>query len=266
MVSLLLLTAALGLPANQGGSLALSNVRSTHGIMGPVRAEDKLLPGDALFVAFDIEGITVDGAGKFAYSIVTEVSDARGRMAFKQDPKELAGTTSLGGSRVPGYAELRIGLDQEPGDYTLKVTVTDSAARRNQSFTRPFTVLKKDFGLVRLALTSDADGLLPVPVVGVGQPLWVHYGIVGFARGGAEKQPQVAVEIRIVDDSGKATTDKPLAGSVTKGVPESLPGLPMNFLLSPNRSGKFTVEITATDNLARKSAKLSFPLTVYEAK
>jgi hypothetical protein len=265
MVSLLLLTATLGLPANQGGSLALSNVRSTHGVMGPARAEDKLLPGDALFVAFDIEGITVDGAGKFAYSIVTEVSDAGGRMAFKQDPKELAGTTSLGGSRVPGYAELRIGLDQEPGDYTLKVTVTDSAARRSQSVTRPFTVLKKDFGIVRLALTSDADGLLPVPVVGIGQPLWVHYGIVGFTRG-TDKQPQVNIEVRIVDDSGKATTAKPIAGSITKGVPESLVALPMNFLLSPNRSGKFTVEVTATDTLARKSAKLSFPLTVYEAK
>jgi hypothetical protein len=40
----------------------------------------------------------------------------------------------------------------------------------------------------------------------------------------------------------------------------------MHFLLSLNRPGKFTVELRATDQVSKKKAKLSFPLTVLPAR
>ena len=43
-------------------------------------------------------------------------------------------------------------------------------------------------------------------------------------------------------------------------------GLTMQFALAINRTGKFTVELTATDQLSKQSAKVSFPLTVTKAK
>jgi hypothetical protein len=49
---------------------------------------------------------------------------------------------------------------------------------------------------------------------------------------------------------------------VNKDVPDNLPMVPMQFMLSLNRPGKFTVELTATDQVAKKTTKLSFPLTV----
>lgn len=266
MWSVLLLAATAGLPANQGGTLTLTNVRSTHGVLGPTRPSDKMLPGDTLFLCFDIEGIRVDGNGKVAYSIGTEVTSRSGRPVFKQEPRNLEGTTSLGGGRVPAFAEIRLGVDQEPGDFILKVTATDTAGRRSGSAERPFTVLPRGFGLVRLTTSSDQDGLLPSPIAAVGQPLWVNFGAVGFGRDSGTKQPNVTFQIRVLDDAGKPTTAKPITSSVNKDVPEKFLGLPMNFLLSLNRPGKFTVEIQANDQVARKTTSLSFPLTVHEAK
>jgi hypothetical protein len=265
MWSTLVFATALGLPAHQAG-LSLSHVRSTHGPLGPARAEDKLLPGDALFVSFLIDGITVDDAGKVLYSIGSEMTDRNGKSLFKQDPRDLQATVSLGGTQVPAYAELRLGLEHPAGDYTLKVSVTDRASGRTQALTRDFTVLPRDFGLVRLTTTSDQDGLLPVTAAGVGQPLWVTFGAVSFARGSDTKQPNVAFEIRVLDENGKPTVAKPAASTVNKDVPEKLLGLPMKFLLSLNRPGRFTIEVTANDQLAGKTAKLSFPITVYEIK
>jgi hypothetical protein len=266
MWSTLVCVTALSLPAGRADGLSLTNVRSTHGALGPTRADDKLLPGDALFVSFDIEGITVDDSGKVQYSIGTEMTDRNGKSLFKQDPRDLEATISLGGNQVPAYTELRLGLDHPPGNYTVKVTVTDRAAGRTQSFTRDFTVLEKDFGLVRLTTTSDQDGLLPVTVAGVGQPLWVNFGAVNFMRGGDNKQPDVAFEIRVLDENGKPTVAKPPSTTVNKDVPEKFLGMPMKFLLSLNRAGTFKVEITAKDQMANKTAKLTFPLTVHSTK
>ena len=35
---------------------ALTGVRSTHGVLGPTRADNKFLPGDSVLICFDIEG------------------------------------------------------------------------------------------------------------------------------------------------------------------------------------------------------------------
>ena len=117
-----------------------------------------------------------------------------------------------------------------------------------------------------MTTTSDQDGLLPAPVAGVGQPLWVNFGAVGFARDASTKQPNVTFGIRVLDADGKPTTARPMTSAVSKDVPEKLLGLPMNFLLSLNRPGRFTVEIGAADKVSGKTARLSFPLTVIEAK
>ena len=66
----------------------------------------------------------------------------------------------------------------------------------------------------------------------------------------------------IIDDATKKPTlAKPFIGEFTS-VPETHKVLPLQFPLSLNRPGKFTVELKLTDQLAKKSSILSFPLTV----
>jgi hypothetical protein len=262
MGTAVVLLAVLGLPAADAGELRLTNVRPTHCVLGPTRAVDKLLPGDSYVVSFDIEGITTDDAGKARYSVGIDVADADGKVLFKQEPKEQDAQTSLGGGRLPAYALLNVGLEAKPGVYNLKVTVTDLATKKTAELTRKGEVLPKGFGIVRVTTSSDAEGHYPISVPGSGDWLFLHCGVVGFERNGSGKQPDVSVAMRVLDEDGKPTTAKPVTVKVDKDVPETATAVPIRLLLSLNRPGKFTVELTATDRLSNKTGTLSFPLTV----
>src|SRR5262249_17611418 len=122
-----LFLAAAGLVTGQNDGLALSNVRTTYGAPGVVRDNNKLLPGDHVYVSFDIEGITVSRDGKVPYSMSTEVLDGDGKTLFRQDPRDLEVVNGLGGSTVPAFTHLDVGVNAKPGKYTLKTTVTDRA-------------------------------------------------------------------------------------------------------------------------------------------
>src|SRR5262249_46940387 len=147
-----------GLAPAQADKLTLTNVRTLHGVLGVPRADNKLLPGDTVVIAFDIVGIKADGDGKANYSIGMEVTDSQGKLLFKQKPRKQEATVSLGGNRLPAFATLDVGLASKPGDYTVKVEVADLKANSVRNLTKTFKVLPKGFGVVRLTTTSDADG------------------------------------------------------------------------------------------------------------
>lgn len=259
-----LLATLAGTPGQN--DLALTHVRSTHGLLGPERTNETLMPGDILFVCFDIEGVRVDDEGKVRYSMAIDVSDSTGKVLFKQNPKDTEARTSLGGSSVPAYATLNVGLDTQPGDYEFKVTVKDLASGKQQDLTRNFKVLPKDFALVRAMASVDTDAQYPAAIFACGQGVWLHCSAVGFTRGGADKQPNVVFEMRVLDDGGKPTLAKPITNTVSKGIPAKELALPMAFPLSLNRPGKFTIELQATDQGSGKKAKISFPITVQAAR
>jgi hypothetical protein len=254
-----LLSILVAAPAQSG--LSLTNVRSTHGLLGPQRQNDTLAPGDMLFVCFDIEGIRIDEEGKVRYSMAIELSDASGKVVFRQAPKEQEARASLGGASVPAYARLDVGVDTPRGDYQMKITVKDLASGQEQSFTRRLKVLAKDFALVRTTVTLDTEAHYPAAVFACGQGVWVHSSAVGFAQDGGKK-PNVVFEMRVLDDSGRPTLAKPVTGTPPKDLPDKLSGLPMAFPLTLNRPGKFTVELQASDQVSGKKVKTSFPIVV----
>jgi hypothetical protein len=264
MMTALALLATLQLAPGQTGDLTLSGTRLTHGILGPQRIDSKFLPGDRLVVSFTIDGITSDGQGKVHYSVSLEVADAGGKVIFRQPPgRELEAINALGGSRLPAYAQVDIGLHQPPGEYTLKVLVGDRTNRKSATLTQKFTVLPPAFGLVQLSASGDAENEVPTGPLGEGQTVWLNALVVGFGRNNATKQPNVALELRVMDEMGKPTMPKPFSGAVNKDVPANATSLPIQFLLPLNRSGKFAVELKATDQVTGKSATQTFPLTVH---
>lgn len=243
--------------------LSLTHVRSTLGLLGPRRAGETVSPGDILFVAFNIEGISVDDQGMVRYSTALEVSDSGGKVLFQRTPEKSEAKISLGGNRVPAYAQISVGLDTPPGDYGYKITVKDLLSGKSNSIKGTAKVAAKDFALVRTSVSVDLDGEYPAIVYGAGQGIWVRTSAVGFGRGGA-KQPQVAFSLRVLDQRGQPIYDKPLTNTISKDVPEKAPVIPMAFPLSLNRPGKFTVELSANDEISGKKAKISFPITVHD--
>lgn len=265
MLATLAMTAALSFAPAQGGELALTNERMTYGYLGATRKGDsKLIPGDALFVSFDIENLKVGEAGLVQYSIGMKVTNEKGEQLFGREPQDQEAYNSLGGNRIPGFAATDIGTDTPPGQYTLTVTVKDRAAKTSKELTKKFEVVPPTFGLVRLSMSYDREGKVPAPPVAVpGQLMLVNCFSAGFMRD-AKKAPHVTVKMRILE-GGKPTLDKDVVG-VVKEAPENFKLIPLSFFLYLNRTGKFTVELTATDELGKKTATQSFDVTVVEAK
>ena len=79
-------------------------------------------------------------------------------------------------------------------------------------------------------------------------------------------KPNLSVTMRVLDESGKPTRAKPFHGELATETHASIRALPMQFALDPNRAGKFTIEINATDKTSGKTATLSLPLTVAKVK
>jgi hypothetical protein len=264
--------AALSLLPAQPGDLAMKNVRCTYGLLGPTRADRKLVPGDRFNLAFDIENAHADPTGKILYSMGMEVTNASGKTVFKEDPREAEAMNTLGGTSFPAFAHVDTPVDQEPGSYTVKVTVADrSPPARTKTIEEKFEVLPKGFGLVRLSLSLDprpermADTL--VPAVGIpGELIWVNVYAVGFERIGEKKQPNIAMEMHILDSSGKDTLERPLTGEIKDDIPQDLQVIPLQAPIFLNRAGKFTVKVKAVDqgDKNKKAAEITFPLVVLE--
>ena len=105
MFGTLAATAALAFAPCQGGTLNLTNARTTYGEMGAVRTDNRYMPQDFYFLAFDMEGLTASPEGKVSYTMMVEVTNNLGQSVFKQDkPAESEEFIVLGGNRMPGRA------------------------------------------------------------------------------------------------------------------------------------------------------------------
>lgn len=167
----------------------------------------------------------------------------------------------LGGNRIPASATVVIGLDMPAGEYSLRVTVTDLTAKSSKELVQKFTVLPLAFGVVRLTTSLDEKDQLPAPMIGVpGQLFYINFVTVGFGRN-AKKQPNMNLTMTVLDEKGKPTLGKPFLGEVDQTDPK-VPVVSMQFPLWLNRPGSFTIELKATDNVTKKTATLTFPLTV----
>jgi hypothetical protein len=265
MFSALALLAVLGAAPAQADQLVLSDARITAGILGPTRPRTRFLPGDSLFISFEIDGITIDDAGKARYSTSMEITDSKGKAVFRGRTRDLEALAMLGGARLSAYAQVDIGLDQPPGEYAVKVTVTDLASKKSQTLRQKFEVLPRGFGVIRPTITCDPEGQIPAGVFIPGQSLWLNFAVVGFGRDD-KQQPHVTFEMRILDEKGRPTVARPFTGKIQEGVPANATALPAQFLVALNRAGQFTFEMKATDQVTGKKIEGAYPFTVQPRK
>jgi hypothetical protein len=252
----------------QGGKLEILNPRATYGALGAVRPKGNgALPGDVIDFRFDIKGMKLDAKGRASYSLLVEVLDASDQPLFRLGPTNAVAQNYLGGDLMPCHASLEVPLDGYKGACHLKVTVTDRATGHKGVFQTQGKILPADFGLVRVGTFADREGKVPTAPVGVvGETLYINFAAVGFARAKDKKGAQVEVSLRLLDDKDKATMPHPLTGQTGEDLPAELKFLPMQFGLTLNRVGRFTVELSATDRLSGKRSQVRFPLRVVDAE
>jgi hypothetical protein len=266
MWSAVTIAAVLTLTPAQPAKLQLTNVRLTIGELGPVRPSSKVLPGDVLFVGFDIEGLTIDPNGTAKYSMAMEVADKAGKPIFKQDPRDLNDFVPLRGSKIPARAFITVGIDQEAGEYTTTVKVKDPATNAENSLSIKFEVLKRDFGIVGVFTTSDPRGEWSTPTTGlVGQSLFIQFAVASFMRDPKTKQPNIEFEFNVLDEKGQPILATPRKHVIDSGVEADKGAAPWWFALFMSRPGKFTARIIARDKVANKESVYDLPVTILPA-
>jgi len=214
-------------------------------------------------LAFEMSNMTFDANGKAGYSIDLDILDSKGTELLKQQPRSATALNYLGGTTMPCAANLQVPLESPPGTYTFRVTVVDAASKKSASVVRKFEVLPKGFGLVQVGTSADGAANIPwTPVGVVGDSIYLNFSAVGFARDKVSKQPNIKVSMRVLDDRDQPVAGAKMLGAASSGVPADLQVVPMQFGITLNRVGRFTLELTATDSLTGNTTKVSFPVRV----
>jgi hypothetical protein len=269
MWATLAIAAALSLAPNQKGELKLTNQRATYGFLGETREKNQYLPGDVVFVAFDIDGLTIGKDGKISYSMEMKLKNAKGEALFSQVPQPIEANNTLGGSSTRGFSYAQIGNDLPAGKYTMTVAVKDEQSQSGKpvTLTQNFEVTKRDFGIVRLGLFYDDQGKeFAPPMFVVGQHAWIHFMTTGFDRG-KDKSADIEVNVRVLDANGKPTLAQAFTGSTkTQNVPPTVQTLPWWQKIELNRAGKYKLELEATDKSSNKKVKEVLNVTVVDSK
>jgi hypothetical protein len=266
MFTALVAAAALSLAPAQPDALKLTNVRWTVGELGPTRKESKLLPGDLLFVGYDIEGLSIDGDGNAKYLMGMEVADSAGKLIFKEEPTEQNDYVPLRGNKLPARAFIIIGLDQPAGAYTCKLVVSDPKTKGTSSLAVKFEVAKPEFGIVAVHASYDEGGKLPAPTTGViGQTIFLQFSVASFARDAKTKQPNIEFLFELMDEAGKPTLAQPKKYVQDGGIEQKDGAFGLRFPIFMSRTGKFTARITATDKVGGKKSTYDLPFTVLGA-
>jgi hypothetical protein len=240
-------------------AIEIKNVRPSYGPLGSLRTGTKFLPGDLLFMTFDIDGLSLEEkTGKAVYETKLEFLDDKQKPLYESKTRNEV-IPNLGGARMPGDLHLIIGKDFAAGKYTVKLTVTDKLAKQSKAIIYPIQVLPRDFGFI---------GVM-APAVGLnGQSYLAEWGLVGFAPDAKTKLPNAEITIRVLDQN-----DKPVVAETKITLPNDLPLnlgnapelVPITLPLFLNRTGQFQIDIVAVDKNAKNAQiQMRFPLTVVE--
>jgi hypothetical protein len=255
----------VALLGGQAAGPEIANPRLTFGQQGAPRPKTGMLPGDVAHFSFEIKNLKADAKGRVSYSIAFVITDEKGKVYFEQKPYNSFATIFFGGDAVPAAARVEVPVGTQPGIMNWKVAVVDRTTGKSTELKGQGKVLAADFGLVQVGTFADAETKAPISPVGViGSQLYVGFGVVGFERG-KEKQPDIKVTLSIRDAKGQLTTP-PLVGEVRKDVPTDVRVVPMTFGLTLDRAGRFTIELTAHDELSGKTSIVNLPVRILAAE
>ncbi len=241
------------------GDLEIVAPRATFGLLGPTRPKGGVLPGERLFFAFGIKNLAVDAQGKSQYSVAVEIRDSQGKLFYEQKPYLRVAQNLFGGKVVPCSSYLDIPITSAEGDLHWKVTIEDTLAKKSKSIDGKGKILPKSFGIVRVNLSADPNGLAPTPAVNVvGGHVFLNFSVVGFDRN-KDKQPDVEVSLRILNTSGQPIST--LKGRIDD-VGENVRIVPGHFPMIFDSPGNYTLEVSALCQHSKSKALVTLPVQI----
>jgi hypothetical protein len=251
--------------ATAQAKLQIQDIKAAHGLLGPERKSLLIQPYDEVLFRYTLTGVQVDGEGKADLTEAVALVDASGKTLLEQKLPQ-NDLLPLGGGKTFGFVRLTLDEVVPPGDYTLKVTVTDNLAKETVSFERKLTSKEPTLSIVAPSFFADPEGKIPASTSGlVGQKLFFHFKCIGFDR--SQGKIDVDMHVQILDDKGTDTMPKPIQVSLKTEDPDQLKKakfLTFNGDLTLHRAGKFTLRLTVLDKVSKKSVQFDAPLVIQE--
>jgi hypothetical protein len=262
------LAAVLACPAD---ALELKNARAAYDLLGAPKKDNKFVPGDVLTYIYEIADLKVDEkTGVAQVQQLLEIlkdgkKEGKGELVYKNGPLELK-VPLFGAHRMPGFGIVAMTTEQEPGKYRLRITITDKLEKDKDKATKvltyDFELLKKQFAIVQPATPAVAF---------LNQNFVVNFSVAGMAPDPKSKSklPDVEVSLRLLK-AGKPTVPLAVVNNVRDlhNPPAfdiaKMPSIPMSLPIVLSRPGTFTIEIEATDRIAKQTKTLRLPLTVVD--
>jgi len=255
-------TAANTPPATSAITPPAEVVRLTFGSLGPTRPDNRVLPGEEVYVEFTFSGIGTDTAGRTDLTFGGELADESGKSIQELLPVPVKGVLALGGATFTGVVNFALPGDFPAGSYTVRVTLNDRLTGKALTGVHPIRVLDPAFGAVKLRYANDREGTSPAGGhLTVGQQLYLIGKAVGFARDGG--RIHVTGRFTLRDAAGTATIPAPVTFTVNEKLPEEANRVTFDFSLFANRPGEYVAVVELEDVIGGKTATYQLPLTVH---
>jgi hypothetical protein len=243
--------------------LRIDKVEASHGRFGPVRKSLDFYPYDEVVFRFTVAGARVDDDGKVDAELSWTLHDDKGKEAFSRK-LPLKGPLALGSESFPAYVSVLVPEPAVSGEYALKVRLKDNLGGGETSFERKLNLKATEFAIIAPRFFHDSSATVPAPAAGVvGQHLFFRFWTIGFDRSQGKLDNEMTVQV--LDKAGKELLPKPLrlvAENNDAKVVKELPALDFGGSLMLNQPGEFTVRMTVTDRISKKTDTFEVPLEV----
>ena len=234
----------------------------------------KFVPGETVYVSFDVENYAQTKEQSVAISWVVDASDPKGIPIIPPAPgKKQANLQPEDKNWMPRIRQsLMVPSPAPGGDYSVHIKVTDETSKETAAADTKFTVSGPDlppvkaleirsFGFYR---TEDAPQPLESPAYSSGDSMFARFQIAGFKYG-----PQNAIEvtfgISIIGPAGNVlyTQDPAVEEKSASFYPRPYVDSNMSLALQPGtKTGEYTLVITARDKVGKQTVEARKPFRV----
>jgi hypothetical protein len=252
----------LALPAH--ADLKLENIQLAEGRLGPPRTMLKFFPEEEIVFRYLITGLQLDENGKIAGELSVTVTDLGGHVAFTKKMPVPEATLALGGGTMPGFASVELPAGATPGAYTVKVAFTDQHSGQTARFERRVSLQPAAFAAISPRFFYDQEGKVPAPPEGkLSQTLYVRLKAIGFDR--SQGKLAAVMEMQVLDAKGQEVMPKPIQARLRNSdakVVQQVTSVDFSGTLTLNRAGEYTLRITITDEVRKKSTQYQTAIRV----
>jgi hypothetical protein len=257
------LAALVATAAPAWAELNFEDIQACYGRLGPERKSMTFYPLDEVLFRYNITGVRVNNEGRVDGGLTLQVRDAAGKLVLN-NKSSVAAVMVLGGTSLPGTANLVLEPGSPPGKYTLSVVYRDNLSGESAQFERVLTLQPEEFAIVSPRFSYDEEGKLPAPAGGLlSQNLHFKLRAIGFDR--TQGRIDSDMEVQVLDAAGKPVMPQPIRAQIQNNQPDVVrkaPYLSFSGSLTLNRVGDFTLQITVNDRVGKKMTRFETPLRV----